>query len=126
MVVIADQVQDPMNDYTVQLVLEIGSIESRILPDRIDADEQVAGKGVALTIIESDDVGIVIVLKIFKIDVQNILVRTKNDGNVTKFPHLTLGNKFEPLGSKTLLLEKETDVFSKIRNHRDCDILVEK
>jgi hypothetical protein len=37
-----------------------------------------------------------------------------------------LGDKLQPLGSKTLLPERETDVFGKKGNHRGFVLLVEK
>jgi hypothetical protein len=37
-----------------------------------------------------------------------------------------LGDKFQPLGSKTLLTERETNVFGKKGNHRGFVLLVEK
>ena len=36
MVIVADQVQDTMDNHPVQLVLEFGTVEQRVLPDGIN------------------------------------------------------------------------------------------
>ena len=61
MIVIADEMEDAMDDYAVKLIVELGSVEDGILTDGINADEKVSGNPVALAIVESDNVREIIV-----------------------------------------------------------------
>ena len=126
MVIVTDQVQDTMDNHTVQLVFEFGPVELRVLPDRIHADEQVAADAIALAIVERDDVGKVIVLQILHVHVQDVVVRTENDGNVTQAPDLAFGNQFEPAVGKPLLLEGKFRVLGEIRDHNRIFVQIYK
>ena len=64
MVVVSDQVQDTMDNYPIQFVLELSPIEGRVLPDGVDTDEEVAVQAVAFAVVERNDIREVIVLQI--------------------------------------------------------------
>ena len=126
MVVVTDQVQDAMDNHAIKFVLELGPIEGGVLPDGIHADEQVAADSVALAIVERDDVGEVIVLQVLHIHVQDVVVRTENDGNVTQAPDLAFGNQFEPAVGKPLLLEGKFRILGEIRDHNRIFVQIYK
>lgn len=50
---------------------------------RIKADKEIAAQAVAFAIVKSDDVGIIIMLKILPVYFENFLVRAKNIGDFT-------------------------------------------
>ena len=63
MVVITDQMQDAMDNHPIEFIGELGPIERSVLPDGIDADEQVAVQAVAFAVVEGDDVRKIVVLE---------------------------------------------------------------
>ena len=126
MVVITDQVQDTMDNDPVQLILELGPVKLRVLPDRIHADEEITVQAVTLAVVERDDVREVIVLQILHIHVQDVVVRAENDGNITQPPDLTLGDQFEPTAGKPLLLESELRIFVIIGYHNQNFVQIYK
>ena len=83
LVVDATQVQDPMNDGPMQLLLIRGGKLFGIRADGIKTDEQIACNLRPARIVERDDVGIIIVLQILPVDLQNLFVRTENITDVT-------------------------------------------
>ena len=106
-----------MNDDPVELIGKLSPILDGIFPDRIDTDEKITGKSVTLAIIESDDIREIIMLKIFLIDIQYIIVRTEDYGNVSNPSYFTLGNKPEPTIIQGFSLENEISIFEIVRNH---------
>lgn len=74
MIIITYKMKYSMNDDPVQLFLEVGTVLDGILPDTVNTYEKITGQPVTLAIIESDDVSEVIMLKIFLIDIQDIIV----------------------------------------------------
>ena len=117
MVIVTDQVQDPMNNHPVQFIGECGSIMLGIVPDRIDADEKVSAEAVALTVVESDDICEIIMLEIFHVHVQDIIVRTENDGDVSETADFALRDELEPAARQAFLLESKFRIFGEIRDH---------
>ena len=85
-----------MDHDSVKLIFEFGSILDGILSYSIYTDEKITGKTVTLTIVESDDVGEIVMLKIFLIDIKKIVVWTENDIDLAYPSDLTLGYKPEP------------------------------
>ena len=126
MVVITDQVQETMDNDPVQLILELGSIKLRVLPDRVHTDEKVTVQAVALAVVECDDVREVIVLQILHVHVQDVIVRAENDGNITQSTDLTLGDQLEPTAGKPLLLESELRIFVIIGYHNQNFVQIYK
>ena len=58
-----------MNDDTIQLILEIRSVFDGIFSDSINTYEEISGKPVTFTIIESNYIGEIVMLKILLIDI---------------------------------------------------------
>lgn len=83
LVVDTAEVQDAVYDDTVQLRVVVASEELRIRAHGIEADEEVTAEPVAFAVIEGDDVGVVIVLQILAVHLQNLLVGTENIGDFT-------------------------------------------
>ena len=119
MVVIADKVEKTMDDYPVQFIAEFSPVERSVFTDGIDAYEKVPAENVSLAIIESNYIGIIIVLEIFEIDIKDIIVRTENYGYIPEAADFAFRNDFEPTGSQPFFLEIEFDVLIEIRYHSD-------
>ena len=72
-------------DYnTVKLIGKLGSVSKRVLPNRVNGYEQISGELVTLTIIEGNNIREIVVLEIFHIHIQNIIIRTENNGNIAQ------------------------------------------
>ena len=117
MIIISDEMKDAMNDHPVEFIFEISSILDGIFTDRIYTDEKITRKLVSLAIIESDDVGEIIMLKIFLIDIKNIIVRTEYDRYVADASDFAFCDKTKPAVIQGFSLENEICVLKKIRNH---------
>ena len=85
MIIIAYQMKNTMNDYTVKLILKCSSEEISISPYGINAYEKITGKNVLFTIIKSYNVRIIIVLEKFHIYIQQVIVRAENDIDPAQF-----------------------------------------
>jgi hypothetical protein len=96
MVVISDKVKDSMDYDPVEFIIKSGTVERSIIPDGIYTYEKVAGKDRTLAIVESDDIGIVIVLKIFHIHVQQISIGTEDDIYISYLALFIQSNSLEP------------------------------
>ena len=74
MVVITYQVQQAMNNDTIEFIRKFGSVKTGIFANGIYTDEKVTGKPVSLTVIKGNNVRVIIVVQIFYIDIQNIII----------------------------------------------------
>ena len=119
MVVITYKMKDAMYYYTVKLILERGTIECGVFADAVDTDEKIPGKDTPLTIVESDDIREIVVLKILYIDVKNVVVGAENDGDVAYLPDFTFGHQLKPFVVLGLVLEQKSAVFFVISNHKN-------
>ncbi len=81
-VVDATKVENAVDDDTIQLFVIRHALLFGIGAHGIERDEEVAREAVALTIVESDDVGVVVVLEILAIDFQNFLIVAEYIGNI--------------------------------------------
>jgi len=109
--------QETVNYHAIEFILELRPIEDGVLPYGIDADEQVARQDISLTVIKSDDISKVIVLQIAHIDIEDIVVRAKDDGKVSDTANLAFGYHPQPAVIKGLALETENGIFVVIRYH---------
>ena len=73
-IVVTDKMKKAVDNYTVKLISEISTEIQRILLHAVNADEQIAGKDIINTIIESDDVCVVVVFEVTDVYVKNIIV----------------------------------------------------
>ena len=94
LVVDAAKVQDAVDDDPV----EFGFVRSLELfgigTYRVQTDEQVARNAVSLTVVERDDVGVIIVLQILAVYFQNLFIRTENVSYFTYFFPVSFCNSF--------------------------------
>ena len=118
MVIITDKMKQTMNDHPVQFFLELRLVEFRIFPYGIDTDEKISGKHVSLTIIKSNYVSEVIMLKESLIDVKYIIVGAEDDVDLSEFLDFTFGNKLEPGIVEPAVLELELGLFEEVRYHK--------
>jgi len=114
MVIISYKVQKAVDNHAVKLIGKLGPIEGGVFTHGINTDKKVSGKPLTLTVVKGDNVRIIIVLQIFYIDIKNIIIGTKYNGNVSQALGLTLGHKLEPTGSQTLFLEHKLAIFGEI------------
>ena len=99
-----------VNNDTIQLIIERRRKFRGIVTNRIYTDKEIARKNIALTIIKSNDISIIIMLKVLHIDIEDIRVRTENNINITDIPLFGLGNKIEPTFSEEFLIEVKNDI----------------
>jgi hypothetical protein len=114
MVVISYQMEKTMHHDTVQFILELRTIEQGILPDGVDTDEKVAGEFVPLAIVEGDDVREIVVLEITHVNVQDIIVRAEDDGDVPYPFDLAPRYHPQPAVIQSFTFETEITIFVKI------------
>lgn len=107
-----------MNHHTIKFSFKLGSVVKRILSYTVDTDKQVTIKPVLLTIIESDDVGKVIMSEILHVYVKYIIIGTEYYVNVTDPSDFTFRNKFEPLVVNKLSLKLKVNILVEIGDHR--------
>ena len=77
LVVDAAKVQDAVDDDAVQFFIIILFKQFGIGANGVQRDDQVAVQGVALVVIESDDVGVVVVTQVLTVHRQDVLVVTE-------------------------------------------------
>ena len=112
-----------MHHYPVKLVREFSPILQGVFSDTVNTYEQVTGQPVSLTIIKSDYIGKIIVLKIFLIHIQDIVVRTENYGYITYTTYLAFRNNLKPSVIQCPTLENKISIFEIIRYHKRNNFL---
>jgi len=116
-IVITDQMEETMDDHAVKFLIELGTIFNGILTDSVDTDEQISGKLVSLTIVESDNVGKIVMLKITHVDIKDVIVGTKDYVNITDGPDFATSDKFQPTVCSKFILENKLDIFTIVPDH---------
>jgi hypothetical protein len=116
-VVVTNQMKETMNDDPVEFLIELGTIFNGILTNGVDTDEQISGKLVSLTIVESDNVGKIVMLKITHVDIKDVIVGTKNYVNIADSSDLTAGDELQPAGRGQFILENKLDIFTIVPDH---------
>ena len=74
MVIITNEMENPVNYDPVELIFKLSSVLERILTDRIDTYEKISIKFVTLTIIKSNYVGKIVVTEITLVDIEDIVI----------------------------------------------------
>ena len=74
MIIVSNQMKQTVNNDTIQFIIKRRRKFRGIVTDRIYADKEIARKNITLTIIESNDVGIIIMLKVLNIDIEDIRI----------------------------------------------------
>jgi len=116
-VVVTNQMKETMNDDPVEFLIELGTIFNGILTNGVDTDEQISGKLVSLTIVESDNVGKIVMLKITHVDIKDVIVGTKNYVNIADSSDLTAGDELQPAVRGQFILENKLDIFTIVPDH---------
>ena len=114
MVVIPHKMKKSMDYDTVKLFLELDSELDCIFTDGIDADEEVAREPVSLTVVEGDYVGEIVVMKKPLVNVEHIIVRAKDYGDVPYPENFALCGKPEPFAGLPTVAEFEASVLKII------------
>ena len=116
-VVVTNQMKKTMNDDPVEFLIELGTIFNGILTNGVDTDEQISGKLVSLTIVESDNVGKIVMLKITHVDIKDVIVGTKDYVNIAYGSDLTAGDELQPAVRGQFILENKLDIFTIVPDH---------
>ena len=74
MVIITNEMENPVNYDPVELIIKLSSVLERILTDRIYTYEKISIKFVTLTIIKSNYVGKIVVTEITLVDIEDIVI----------------------------------------------------
>ena len=62
----------------------------------VEADEDVAADAVVLIIVESDDVGVVVVLEVLLVDLEDFVVVAEDVGDVAHLAIVSFGHQLDP------------------------------
>ena len=101
----------PVNNDTVEFIVIRSAELFCIGAYRIQADEQVSGQAVALTIVESNDVRVVVVLQILAVYFQNFFIGTENISDFTESFSIGSSYGFDPFRSLAFLDFRHFDSF---------------
>ena len=105
-------------DYNpVQLVQKLRSVKVRVVPDGINAYEQVAGKSVSFAIIKGDDVCVVVVTQILIVYFENLLIVNEKIAYFSDFLSVTGGHLANPVGGLSFLDVGEFYPLCFVSNH---------
>ena len=116
--------KNAMHDNTVEFIFETGRIMRSIVLDRINTDEQVTRKDISITIIESNNVSIIIVLQILLIYIKKVAVRTKNNVDIANGLGFCFRNKLKPSFADKFVGKIKFDVLGEKSNHNNANLLL--
>ena len=119
-VVDAAQMEDAMDDGAVQLFVVRGMELLRVRADSVEANEQIAPDAVACRIVECNDIGIIIVLEVLAIHLQNLRVGAKDVAHVAYALAIRPGHFAHPARHSLLVDSRKFRVF---RIKKDCHIV---
>ena len=88
--------QDTVDDDTMKLFVVGLSELLGIGSDRVERDDEVAVEDVVFTVVESDDVCVVVMTEVFTVDFQNLLIVTEQIANLANPFTIAGGNGFDP------------------------------
>ena len=74
MIIITNEMENPVNYDPVELIFKLCSVLEGILTDRIDTYEKISIKFVTLTIIKSNYVGKIVMTEITLVDIEDIVI----------------------------------------------------
>ena len=115
MVVISDKMEKAMDHNPEEFLLKgSGSISDGIFAYGIHAHENVAGQKFSFAIVESNDIGEIVMGKIFLIDIEDVIVGTKYYVNLSETSHFAFGYSLEPQVVHLASLENERCILEKI------------
>ena len=106
-----------MNDHPVQLCFVSGTELFSIGAYGVETDEKITGNPIAFTIVERNDIRVIIVLQILAVYFQNLFVRAKDISYFTDLLSVSFSYGFYPGRSLTLLDGGHIHAFRLISNH---------
>ena len=110
-IVDAAEVEDTVDDGTVEFLV-VGSVEGfGISLHRIEADKQVAGDLIAARVIERDDIRIIIMLEVLAVYFQNLLVGAEDVADIADLLTVCGGNLLYPVADRSLFDCRKLGVF---------------
>ena len=83
LVVDATQVKDAVYDHAMQFLLICGANLLAVASHGIQRDEKVTTYNILLTIVESDDVGVIVVLQVLTVYLKDLFIIAENVGNIS-------------------------------------------
>lgn len=92
--------QNTMNNHAMQLGFEINSKLLRIVANAVQADEQIPGNMIVPTVIKRYNVCVIIVSQVLLIDLQEVIIGAKNQGNFIQGFTFLLCNAGKPFNKK--------------------------
>jgi hypothetical protein len=125
-VIISYKMENPVDNHPVQLGFKVSGIKPGIVTDGIYAYEKVSGKDILLTVIEGDDVCIIIVAKIFSIDIQKIGVGAKYDVNLPDTAVFAFSDSLEPAPGQHPVPERKNRIFDIKPYHSGMNLEMQK
>ena len=97
MIIKTYQMKQTMNNNPVKLVGKLSSVKFGIVFDRVDADEQITGQYISITLVERNYIGKIVMLKKLHIDIEDVIVGAEYDIYVAETADFALCNKLKPL-----------------------------
>ena len=83
LVVDATQVKDAVYDHAMQFLLICGANLLAVASHGIQRDEKVTTYNILLSIVESDDVGVIVVLQVLTVYLKDLFIIAENVGNIS-------------------------------------------
>ena len=111
LVVDAAKVQDAMDDGAMQLLVVRLAELLGVGAHGVEANEEVARDLIAARIVEGDDVGVVVVLQILPVHLQNLLIRAKDVADVARLLAVAARHSLYPLANRRLPDGRERCLF---------------
>ena len=96
MIVVTYQMEKTVNHNAAEFRGKLSSVKRRVLADRVDTYEKISGENIAFHIIESNDIGIVVVSQIIDIHIQDVRVGAKNYVNIAYSLSFSFCDETEP------------------------------
>ncbi len=107
-----------MDDHTVQLFGILIAKELGIATHRIKADEHIPRDHIPLTLVEGDDIGIVVMIEKVLIGLQDALITTELVAELADTTVIASSDLTDPVAKDTLSEARLLDVFVSIVSYK--------
>jgi hypothetical protein len=112
------EMEDTMDDHTVQFFGVLVAKELGIATHRIKADEHVPRDHIPLTLVEGDDIGIVVMIEKVLIGLQDALITTELVAELADTAVIAGSDLTDPVAKDTLSEARLLDVFVSIVSYK--------
>jgi hypothetical protein len=112
------EMEDTMDDHAVQLFGVLGAKELSITTHRIKTDEHVPRDHIPITLVEGDDIGIVVMIEKVLIGLQDALITTELVAELTDTTVIAGSDLTDPVAKDTLSEARLLDVFVSIVSYK--------